>query len=103
MQILDQHDLHTPFTQLISSSNPDMEMVQIFLDHDVDLNFTNKYDSPTLVFAVQGCTKLDLVQLLIDKGARLKDIDTTLAAHCPDRNNHKLRKLLENQKRFFFF
>lgn len=104
MYTLDKHELYIPFTQLIFSPNPDMKMVQIFLDHDINLNFKNKYNTPTLSFAIQGCTNFELVKLLIDEGAKIKDIETALVAECPDKDKtHKLRTLLESQKRFFFF
>ncbi len=106
---MDRFKNYTAFTWLVSKNNANMEIVKLFLDNSVDVNYQYKKSEPALTVAAKGCRNFKLVKLLLDNGADYELIDmyghnikTALPRYCRDKQKlAKMIKLIEDESSFF--
>ncbi len=107
MYAMDKHNLYSPFTWAVSDN--DIEIIKLFLEHGVDVNYQYKKSETALTIAAKGCKNFELVELLLDNGANPKLMDTYgqntisgLSRYCRDKNSYKkMMKLIEKKSSFF--
>ncbi len=93
MYALDARGVYTPFTRAASDNN--VELLQLFLKHGVDVNFQYKGSETALTFAGKSCNDIHSFKLLLNNGANPNLIDhynqTTksgLERYCRDSSNY---------------
>ena len=67
MYAIDKEKSYTPFTRAVLSG--DLEMVELFLAHGVDVNYQYRRSETALTLASKGCKQLDLFKRLLEAGA----------------------------------
>ena len=109
MYTIDGAKIYTAFS-LACLSNPlklhenKIELVKLFLNNNVDVNYQYNKSVTALTQATKGCHNLQLVKLLLDKGANPDISDkygfTTrngLFRHCIDKKKYKKMMELINE------
>ena len=96
MYAMDPHDIYTPFTFVLSGNKIDLDVVRLFLDHDIDVNFQHNKSETALTMAAKDCKNFDAVKMLLRYGADPNIDDrygfTTLAGlfrTCHDKQAYK--------------
>ncbi len=104
MNTLDKTKNYTAFTFLVSEYNVNMEIVKLFLNNNVDINFQYKKSETALTLAAKGCEKFKLVALLLKNGANPDLIDefgystkTGLAHYCSKEKYIQMMTFINRQ------
>ena len=102
MYKMDENNLYSPWTQAVDGGDHSLKIIQLFLDHNVDINFQHNKSETALTIAAKGCRNFETVSLLMRHGAD-PDLEDTygsttrkgLSRYCRDKKAlDKMLKLM---------
>jgi hypothetical protein len=103
MYAMSKHNAYSAFSWAVS--NKSIDIVQLFLNHGVDVNYQNNKSETALTIAAKGCKNFEMVQLLLENGANPELIDlygentiSGLSRYCNKNENYT--KMLDLLKRY---
>ncbi len=106
---MNSRDSYNGFLWAFSNSKVNEEIVNLYFDYNIDVNYQYKKGETALTLAAKGCNQFKKVQQLLEHGANPDLIDlygqTTrsgLSRYCRNKDDYKkMMKLIESNDSFF--